>query len=1307
MPFIPDSAIKPTPNFVPDRQATPAASTNPFQGLLNLIQQPSTLFTPTPQKQTQPVSGDTVAKMFGNKKPVVKNLPKTPVQNTQGQMGSTGNVHYQGLQDNLNAVGKLAKQVLFEAPARAAGGFALSATGQKQYDPNAKMDTTSSVLSKLAFGDQPVKDIQGQGEDYSALAKTLGLKSDIADKAGIPLAIGLGLSDMAPGIGGLKKKAAEEVVKTGSEANALAKAGLGKTTGEIPVQGATLTPKISTRDYLEQQKEAQEGARGKTSLKEKATGYLTSLKKAWVDSTSPIEDALSLGEKKGKYNVRPQNDVRLQLDRVAKAKSLASQFAEDNGLVEAVQDAPDLHAFNQYMIAKQAARVEELGKETGRNAAQDTQLVKDLSPTYEPLAQQVSTYSRKLLDYAVDSGLVKKEVANALKERYPDYVPLERIFSESEKLNQQLGGVTGAKSSLSKQTVVQNLEGSTREIENPLESLVKRTQTAFEQGEKNKAARMFASYKDLPGFEGLIKPLRTAENVNKRMDLYGEMKELKPIRDSLERTLQSNAKQVRTLQTEVNRLEAKGLKTSLKTTPDEVPTPLVSGYKVKNTPQEVKFGTGDERDVVVGGRTAKSEIIGDIPAVSTNRGEQSTKNFIEALITEPNRDITALKKQVATRENKLGPLLDHIQLLRDSFEGVKAKRQDLFNEARLLKDAESRGKSTFSSFKNGTKEIYETTPEIASAAKNLDQQQLNILTKILSAPTRLIQATATGLNVPFATTNLVKDQITSFVNTNKAVRSSMINPVNFMRALFSAVKHDDLYDEVIRHAGISTSYDISRKESDLTLKRFRANKNMASKIKYTATSPGEWLRTIENIVGRAEELTRIQQYRGSRTAYLKEGRTPKDARLLAAKNAREATANFSRSGDYGKLLNYVIPFFNASIQGTRSFVRAAQQRPIQTAAKVTTSLFLPMTAMTLWNTSDPERKKAYDDIPDYEKQNNLIFIPPNPTQDENGKWNVVKTPLPPGLSNLASIVRGFTEQTVGYDPVRAQDIMTNLIAAGTSLDVSSGDKILSALTPQAIKPFIETANNRNMFTGQDIVPYNMQDLPPESQVKENTSPLAIAIGDTMGWSPLLVENFIRTTTGGLGSQALGEDAGQQIIRRFSKATGGALEGKEFQVLQKYREQEALKTQAEKEQAVKVAGFLTDSGKSMDEKQQLVSFLKQDENKTLYTKVKQLVKDQSSDTTALDRAIKGLNSEQQAAYILDKLNAASPDEQQGILEQYKAKGLLTKSVLAEMRKQKVQPLTPRTSANPDATAGFVPDGSSESNGVGATSGFVPD
>ncbi len=752
---------------------------------------------------------------------------------------------------------------------------------------------------------------------------------------------------------------------------------------ETPVQTSTglkaSNPEISSvQDYIKNQVNAQKVAAQveKGPAGQRVGGFIADVKRKLVDSTAPIEDTLFKAKKAG-AKILPSQDITNQIDRVYRSRSLAAQFAKDNGLVDVIKQAPDLKSLDQYLIATHAP---EVATKTGRNVALDAQLVKELGPTYQPLADKVVKYGQNLLDYATQSGLVGKETAASLKKQYPNYVPLNRIFNEVEQGVSKFSGTSGV-ASLSKQTVVQALKGSERAIQNPTESLLTKTLDAFNQGERNIAGQQLASYKDLPVFQGLIK---------------------------------------------------------------EVP----------------KGGTNPPH--------------------------------------------------------------------------------------------------TFSYLDNGIKRTFETTPELAQAAKLLDKQQLGLIGKIFAFPVRIARIGITGLNIPFIGANLAKDQVSALINSDRALQTSVANPAVFLKALWNAVGHGAEYDNWIRAAGGGTSFDISREAPNITVGQLRSGRNVVSKVAYTVTHPGDLLRTAENIVARSEEMTRLQQFIGTRDSLLKQGMPATEANIAAAKQSREATVNFARSGDWGKALNSAFLYINAGIQGSRTLVRNLATRPIQTTAKIALTVFTPLAAITAWNMSDPKRLAAYNDIRDFEKENNLIIIPPNPVKDpKTNKWNVIKIPFSQEIANLTIPFRKGIEALHGADPPGFMDVTKSLIGSTTSLNVQSSNALVGQFTPQAVKPALEATLNKTLFTGQDTVPQSMANLPADMQVRPNTSGTARIVGKKLNTSPLKVEQFVKGTFGGLGSQALNASdtalskagvipkdqvGGQSVIQgiksRFNEAVGG-------------------------------------------------------------------------------------------------------------------------------------------------------------------------
>ena len=737
--------------------------------------------------------------------------------------------------------------------------------------------------------------------------------------------------------------------------------------------------------YVKEQTAKRENARKSETptMQQRLNDGWSEIKKKLVDSTAPIEDILYKvkNQNKKNFSMLPSKDIHNQIDRVYRTTEIAGQFMKDNGLDSIIRGVDNLDNLDQYLIAKHGQTLTKNGVETGRDSMKDASLVDSFAPKYEAQAKQVTAYSRKLLDYAVETGLVSKETAQALKEKYPDYVPFNRVFNDDGTFN-SVGGKAVA--SLGKQSVVQKIVGSKREVESPLQSLLQKTNEVFTQGEKNKAGKILSEYS---AFEG--NPF--------------QLKQIKEVKDKAE------------------------------------------------------------------------------------------------------------------------------------------------------------GMDTISFYKDGEKQIWETTPAIAQAAKSLGVQQLNILGRIFALPVRVARVGITGLEIPFIGANVLKDQASAFINSKNSLRTSVANPKVFIQSLFSAVGHDKLYQEMVREGGGGTSFDMSRSNVGKTMEQIRAGRNVGSRIKYTVTHPSQLLRAVENIVARGEEFTRLSQYKGTKDAMLAKGMGGKEARIEAARQARDTTVNFARKGEWGTVLNSAFMFLNANIQGTRTLLRNLKEDPIGTSTKIATVGLMPMAIATAWNLNDDEKKKVYDDIADYEKENNFIIIPENATKDADGKWNVIKIPISPDIKNLLNVSRRLVEQAHGKDPVAFGEVAKSLLSTASPVGLDQ-QSLLSTFTPQAIKPTIEAVQNKSLFTGFPIVPRRLEDLPPEEQVKDNTSGSARILGKLMGKSPIQVEQFVKSTFGGVGSEVTNaldtvlskagvipkEQVGgrgilEGIIGRFAKAQGGGME----------------------------------------------------------------------------------------------------------------------------------------------------------------------
>lgn len=280
------------------------------------------------------------------------------------------------------------------------------------------------------------------------------------------------------------------------------------------------------------------------------------------------------------------------------------------------------------------------------------------------------------------------------------------------------------------------------------------------------------------------------------------------------------------------------------------------------------------------------------------------------------------------------------------------------------------------------------------------------------------------------------------------------------------------------------------------------------------------LNKIEDAIGRSEEYTRLQQYIATKDYWLKQGLNEEQAMNKATVAAQQNSADFARSGDIGQILNAWLPYTNAGLQGTRSYIRAASTNPARYAVKAGATIVMPAIMTALWNTSDEERKKIYEDVSPFEKETSFVIVTPWAQKNEEGIWQgLVKIPKPPGISSLTYPVEKAVASMSDLDPVSFGDLTSAVLGFGSPVGESLNSAI-STITPQILKPGIETVINRNLFTGRDVVPYWFKDKEPGDQAYEDTSGTARLMAKAGNTSPLNAEHLVKGYFGELGLQGL-------------------------------------------------------------------------------------------------------------------------------------------------------------------------------------------
>lgn len=240
---------------------------------------------------------------------------------------------------------------------------------------------------------------------------------------------------------------------------------------------------------------------------------------------------------------------------------------------------------------------------------------------------------------------------------------------------------------------------------------------------------------------------------------------------------------------------------------------------------------------------------------------------------------------------------------------------------------------------------------------------------------------------------------------------------------------------------------------------------------------GKIINVAESPLEAWESMFRNQIAQQSFIKNFERSRNVNSALSRALFDASNSTTNFSHSVGLFKRATATVPYLSSAINGTRSFWVQFNLDPIGMTTRVTAGFMVPVMAITAWNLSDDERKKAYLNLPEWYRSSHLVLM------DIDG--NVFSLPIPDEIKNYFNVARQTMELTENVTPYSMQTIMLNG-AFGflpTNTDGFYGDdgrfnlnrgltQMASGLLPQAVTTAYEWIAERDLFTGEDLSNYD-------------------------------------------------------------------------------------------------------------------------------------------------------------------------------------------------------------------------------------------
>jgi hypothetical protein len=276
--------------------------------------------------------------------------------------------------------------------------------------------------------------------------------------------------------------------------------------------------------------------------------------------------------------------------------------------------------------------------------------------------------------------------------------------------------------------------------------------------------------------------------------------------------------------------------------------------------------------------------------------------------------------------------------------------------------AKAGDKNTITVFKNGKAEHWRFKDDIYKALKGLDDEGY-VLPSIMRAPAAVLRWTVTHFPV-FAARNIVRDMQSRMILSN----SYGVMDTATMKPLRDLVGNKEHWRDVAVAGGLNSGYYLKDDVHYYGLMN-EAVDRMRKDKRFIIADPGRWgsvWKAYEDALYKSESLNRVAEYRAAFRDAKEQGMDDYNAQLHAAFKASDLI-DFALAGHHARVLNQVVPFSNAMIQGLRSAMVSAQANPAAFTARIALYSILPSVLVWLLGHGDEDDEKEYAALPAYQR----------------------------------------------------------------------------------------------------------------------------------------------------------------------------------------------------------------------------------------------------------------------------------------------------------------------------------------------------
>lgn len=457
-------------------------------------------------------------------------------------------------------------------------------------------------------------------------------------------------------------------------------------------------------------------------------------------------------------------------------------------------------------------------------------------------------------------------------------------------------------------------------------------------------------------------------------------------------------------------------------------------------------------------------------------------------------------------------------------EGMDIEELNLDNLATIFRPIKPKGDlKVITIYENGKPSYYQVhDAPLYRVFMQLGKKPTESWMKILTIPAQLKRKGAL-LTPEFITRNPVRDALEAMIYSNYGFKMG----IDSLAHIFDVVGKRDLYYKWLSSgAAMSDIQAMDRiglqlKSEDIIHKGFkRAYLNPLNALSSLTQITEETTRVGEFVLGLEKEMAKNN------------GVLTEEIVRKVALSSRRLVLDYNRAGEFGRRINQISAFFNATVQGTDKIARTInagikgnkteRARAYAVMLRAMLTLTIPTILIYMINRDDEE----YKELPDWVR-NDFWLI------KRNNEGGFIRIPKPYGIADLFTTL---PERMLIYidqeDPKAFEGMTKRMMQTFFGVDIEQSPFVP---LPDLITPLVEVGANYSFFFQRPIIPTQELQLDNYAQYDSATSELAKTLGKVFDYSPRKIDHLFVGYGAGLAKYSLDIiDKGYSLVGKSDK-----------------------------------------------------------------------------------------------------------------------------------------------------------------------------